>query len=104
MGVLRLTRYSTYHIVLIKELSMSNFLLCTTSLMAGNRTRVVLSEPLHGGSLERSVTPPLKLQERRKGSSITGVNHGNMPPQGFSEDHPGPATSYFIRLGCMVTL
>ena len=83
---------------------MSNFLLCTTSLMAGNRTRVVLSEPLHGGSLERSVTRPLKLQERRKGSSITGVNHGNVPPQGFSEDHPGPATSQFISLGCMVTL
>lgn len=71
---------------------------CTPSVMSGNRTRVVLSAPLHGGSLEGMVTGPSKLQERYKWSSITGVTQGNVPPHGFSEDHTGPAASHFATL------
>jgi len=41
------------------------------------------------------VTWVSKLQERYKGSSISGVNLGKVPPQGFSEDRTGPTATHF---------
>jgi hypothetical protein len=62
--------------------------------MCGGRAGVVLYEPLHGGSPEGGVTQGPDKQERCEGSPIAGVSGKKVPPQGFFEDHTGPAATH----------
>ncbi len=63
------------------------------SVTGGGRTTLVLYEPLQGGSLEGRMTEANVLQERSRGSLMSGVDHEKVPPHGFSEGHAGPAAT-----------
>ncbi len=63
--------------------------------MAGDRTRVLLSEPLHGEFPEGRVTGTHEPQERCRGNPTPGVNFEKVSPQGFCEDHAGTVAEHF---------
>jgi hypothetical protein len=80
-----------------------------SSVMGGDPTRAVFSEPLHGGTPDEWVTGLAELQGRFQGSSSPQLGRQRFRPafaeaatrrqaQGFSADRTGPSVCYFSTL------